>query len=90
MSFRDLFTEHPASVGETYWQHLASAWGFSWRMMLASLACLIHALLPFLFVKTGSRAITGLHDRMVVNRHRQPAQRASDSPAPENASRSTA
>lgn len=91
MSFRDLFTEHPASVGETYWQHLASAWGFSWRMMLASLACLIHALLPFLFVKTGSRAITGLHDRMVVNRHRQPARcSTADSSAPENASRSTA
>ena len=69
MSLRDLFTDHPASVGETYWQHLASAWGFAWRMMLASLACLVHALLPFLFEKTGSRAITHLHDRMVVNRH---------------------
>ncbi|MEO3429371.1 DUF6356 family protein [Pelagibius sp. CAU 1746] len=93
MSFRDLFTEHPASVGETYWQHLASAWGFSWRMMLASLACLIHALLPFLFVKTGSRAITGLHDRMVVNRHRQAAQHSgADSSAgtPAEAGRSTA
>lgn len=69
-----LFTEHPASVGETYWQHLASAWGFAWRMMLASLACLIHALLPFLFAKTGSRSITALHDRMVVSRHRQATQ----------------
>ena len=70
---RDLFTDHPASVGETYWQHMASAWGFSWRMMLASLACLVHALLPFLFKTTGSRAITRLHDRMVVNRHRHSA-----------------
>jgi hypothetical protein len=67
---RNFFTDHPASVGETYWQHLGSAWGFAWRMMLASLACLIHALLPFLFEKTGSRAITRLYDRMVVNRHR--------------------
>lgn len=71
MSLQRIFTEHPSSVGETYWQHLATAWGFSWRMMLASLACLIHALLPFLFVKTGSRSITELHDRMVVNRNRQ-------------------
>ncbi len=71
MSFHKLFTDHPATVGESYWQHLASAWGFSWRMMLASLACLIHALLPFLFERTGSRAITQLHDRMVVNRRRQ-------------------
>ncbi|MEQ9608723.1 MAG: DUF6356 family protein [Kiloniellaceae bacterium] len=73
MSVRNPFTDHPATVGETYWQHLASAWGFSWRMMLASLACLVHALLPFLFEKTGSRTITQLHDRMVVNRHRQAA-----------------
>ncbi|MGD1879665.1 MAG: DUF6356 family protein [Kiloniellaceae bacterium] len=73
MSLRNLFTDHPASVGESYWQHLGAAWGFSWRMMVASLACLVHALLPFLFVRTGSQAITQLHDRMVVNRHRQAA-----------------
>ena len=73
VSVHNPFTDHPATVGETYWQHLASAWGFSWRMMLASLACLVHALLPFLFEKTGSRAIIQLHDRMVVNRHRQAA-----------------
>jgi len=73
VSLRNLFTDHPATVGETYWQHLGAAWGFSWRLMLASLACLLHALLPFLFEKTGSRAITALHDRMVVNRQRHAA-----------------
>ena len=79
MSVRNLFTDHPATVGETYWQHLASAWGFSWRMMLASLACLVHALLPFLFVKTGSAAIRDLHGRMVTNRARpRPGQGWSD------------
>jgi hypothetical protein len=76
VSLRNLFTDHPTTVGETYWQHLAAAWGFSWRLMAASLACLIHALLPFLFVRTGSRAITELHDRMVVNRQRQAARAA--------------
>lgn len=75
MSLRSLFTDHPATVGETYWQHLGVAWGFSWRLMAASLACLVHALLPFLFVRTGSQAISELHDRMVVNRQR-PAQPA--------------
>jgi hypothetical protein len=66
-----LFSEHPASVGETYGQHLASAAGFSGRMIVAGIACLIHALLPFLFVRTGSNAIARLHDRMIVNRARQ-------------------
>ena len=78
MSLRELFTRHPATVGETYWQHLGAAWGFSWRMMVASLACLVHALLPFLFEKTGSQAITRLHDRMVVNRQRLGAQSGTD------------
>lgn len=71
VSLRSLFEDHPASVGETYWQHLASAWGFAWRMAVASIACLIHALLPFMFEKYGSQTITRLYDRMVVNRHRQ-------------------
>jgi hypothetical protein len=89
LSLRNLFTEHPASVGETYWQHLGQAWGFSWRMMLAALACLVHALLPFLFQKTGSRAISGLHERMVVNRPRQGRQNAGP-PTAETAGRFTA
>ncbi|MDP2322666.1 MAG: DUF6356 family protein, partial [Gammaproteobacteria bacterium] len=37
-----LFTEHPASVGESYIEHLISATGFSLRMIGAGLACLVH------------------------------------------------
>ena len=71
-----LFTDHPASVGETYGQHLVSASGFGSRMLLAGLACMLHGLLPFLFVRTGSRTIELLHDRMIVNRRRHPAPAA--------------
>jgi hypothetical protein len=62
------FTEHPASVGESYTEHLFRAVYFGLRMMLAGMACLVHGVLPFLFVHTGSRAIAELNDRMVVNR----------------------
>ncbi len=65
-----LFTEHPASIGETYFEHMGRAAGFAFTMLVAGVACLIHALLPFLFVTTGSRAVTKLHDRMVQNRNR--------------------
>jgi len=64
------FTDHPASVGETYLEHLASASRFSLRMMGAGACCLLHGLLPFLFVRTGSTAVTRLHERMVVDRER--------------------
>jgi len=68
-----LFTEHPESVGESYVEHMGVAFGFGARMLLAGLACLVHGLLPFLFVKTGSRTITVLHDRMVAHRVRNAA-----------------
>jgi hypothetical protein len=48
-------------------------------MLVAGLACLVHALIPGLFVKTGSMAIARLHDRMIMNRTRKP----SDLPAKE-------
>lgn len=69
---KNAFTGHPASVDETYGEHLASATGFGLTMIGAGLACLLHGLLPFLFVKTGSRAIADLHGRMVTNRARAP------------------
>ena len=62
------FTEHPASVGESYTQHLFRAFYFGIRMVFAGIACMVHGVLPFLFVRTGSRAIAELNDRMVMNR----------------------
>ncbi len=66
------FTKHPASVGETYVQHLRHATGFGVRMILGGFACVLHGLLPFLFVKTGSKQIQTLHGQMVVNRSKMP------------------
>ena len=68
MNLIRVFTEHPASVGESYTQHLFRALYFGIRMVFAGIACVVHGVLPFLFVRTGSRAIAELNDRMVVNR----------------------
>lgn len=65
------FNEHPASVGESYLQHMNTAFGFSGRMLLGAMACFVHGLLPFLFTRTGSGTIVLLHERMVTARHRQ-------------------
>ena len=70
MNLHRLFTEHPASVGETYWAHLLRASWFSGKMVLAASACFIHAIFPFLFVRTGSQAITQLYADMVTHRRR--------------------
>ena len=65
---RQLLTEHPATVGETWGEHAGAAWGFAWRLQVAALAALVHAVLPFLCVKTASTLITDLHGRMVTHR----------------------
>ncbi len=79
-----LFTDHPAAVGESYTEHLGTAGRFAGRMLLGSAACLVHALLPFLFVKTGSAIISELHGRMVTNRDRRvPATVANHDLAPQ-------
>jgi hypothetical protein len=68
------FTEHPASVGETYGEHLVSAWGFGARMALGACACFVHGILPFLCVTTGSGTIRELYARMISHRVRASAQ----------------
>lgn len=67
-----LFTRHPASVGESYGEHLAVASRFGFRMILGGCACLVHGLLPFLFVRTGSKQVSTLHRTMVTHRQRKP------------------
>jgi len=51
---KNIFTEHPNSVNETYFQHFIFAFMFGINMLLGGIFCIIHAVFPFLFQKTGS------------------------------------
>lgn len=66
--------DHLATVGESYFEHMRAAFGFGGKLVLSGLACLAHGIVPGLFVTTGSRAVTELHDRMVINRRRRPGR----------------
>lgn len=70
MSIQRLFTEHPESVGESYGEHLVRATVFGGRMVVAGIACMLHALLPFVFVRTGSVAIEELHAQIQAVKRR--------------------
>jgi Family of unknown function (DUF6356) len=76
MSIYAKFTDHPATVGETYGQHFLAAMGFSLRMLRGAACCALHAVFPFLCEHTASTAITELHERMVTKRNRTQAQRS--------------
>jgi hypothetical protein len=71
------FIEHPQEVGESYPEHLATASAFGATMVIGGLCVLVHAVLPFLFVHTGSQTMAKLHRRMTkrsdkVNWERHP------------------
>ena len=58
-----LFREHPASVNETYFEHMAFAGRFSSRLFLAASMALVHAFLPFLFEKSASGIVRELYEK---------------------------
>lgn len=51
------FQQHPHSVGETYKQHMGFALWFAINMLVCGIALVIHAIFPFIFIKTGSKGL---------------------------------
>ena len=62
-AFVRLFSDHPASVDETYFEHMAFAGRFSGKLFLAGFMALVHALLPFLFEKSASGIVRELYEK---------------------------
>jgi hypothetical protein len=65
-----LFLSHPRSIGESYGEHAQTAFGFGWAMLWGGLACIVHALVPALFMRTASDTVKRLYAQM---KSRQPA-----------------
>lgn len=70
-----LFTDHPRAIGETYSEHARTAMSFGLRMAVGGVACMVHAVVPGLFVKTASRTVVQLDAEM---RGRKPAPGAEE------------
>jgi hypothetical protein len=51
---KELFTDHPNRVGESYLKHFIVAIFFSISLLFAGVVCMIHAIFPFLFEDTAS------------------------------------
>lgn len=56
--------QHLKDVDESYGEHMSHASWYGWRMLIAGIACLAHALCPFLFQETASKCIRQLYDHM--------------------------
>lgn len=68
------FVDHPASVGESYSEHLATAAGFGISMVAGGLACIVHSLVPGLCERTASGIVRDLYLRMEGRRAVPPSQ----------------
>lgn len=62
MGLHRAFTEHPASVDETYGEHMRVALGVAGSLAVASGAAIVHALVPALCEKAASKRIRALHE----------------------------
>jgi hypothetical protein len=63
-----LFLDHPATVDETYLQHMRFAFSFAFWLAAAAGAALVHAFIPALCETTASRILKRLHAR-IESRH---------------------
>lgn len=60
------FLTHPATVNETYFQHMRFALGFAFWLVTAGLAALVHAVFPALCETTASRILAKLSARIAA------------------------
>lgn len=61
---KTIFLDHPASVGESYLEHMRFAGGFAFWLLVAGFAALIHAIVPAMCETTASRILSRLYDRI--------------------------
>ena len=67
-----LFIEHPRTVGESYFEHLAAAFTIAWRLFAAAVKCVVHGLVPGLYKTAGSDAILTMAREINPRRFDQP------------------
>ena len=67
-SMKRIFQDHPAKVGESYFEHMAFAFGFSARLFRAGFAALVHGVVPCLHETTASTAVLDMTDDIRARR----------------------
>ena len=59
-----LFTEHPRTLGLSWFEHGVGAVRIGTSLLGAGAACLLHAIVPGWFTDTAGRTVVRLHDHM--------------------------
>lgn len=62
--FSKKLVEHPESVGQTYFEHMANATEYGVKSCVAGGVFFAHAVCPFLFEHTGSEMVNNLNNQL--------------------------
>lgn len=65
---KTLFHDHPSKVGETYFEHMAFAFGFGLRLIKAGCAAMVHGVVPALHETTASSEVLAMTDDIRARR----------------------
>lgn len=65
---KNIFTDHPNSVDESYFKHMLFAIKIGLKLISWGFAAIFHAIFPFVLKTYVSSNIKKLHDDIFVNR----------------------
>ena len=64
---KNIFNNHPNSLGESYFQHLLKSISFGLKLIVIAFYSFVHAIFPFFFTNKVSNSITKLN-KILQNR----------------------
>ncbi|MEM9135192.1 MAG: DUF6356 family protein [Actinomycetota bacterium] len=76
MGIRNRFTDHPAQVGETYFEHQKVALRYSRQLFVASMQAAVHSVLPWCCCTSASDRIHEMHGEITAGARGRLAQGA--------------
>lgn len=69
LTFKKIFFDHPAEIGEGYFEHQKNAFRISIKLLKLSMIVTIHAIFPCLFTDTGSENIKKLNNKLIERKN---------------------
>ena len=63
-----LLQEHPAKVGEGYFEHMGVAFRYSWRLLRAGFAAFVHGIVPACCETTASTEVLAMSSEIQARR----------------------
>ena len=65
---KNIFKEHPNSIGESYFKHFLKSCSFGVKLILIAVRAFIHAIFPWCFEHSTSEKIRELNDLLQVRK----------------------